>query len=221
MQCLRRRIAPRRHQIHAFLTGSPGRPNSRSDTTGRTPLRYRSAPLRHGQATVFEYAIRSPWMSRCAAQQICQPAVRRGLGLERSNTSAIRVCQPGPEAFQLAITSGGSRSDSRVRGFASLGRPRRTSCSPSYKSAPRFPSTSSCGTSSSLREVRLEPFRFSLMAMPHADDASGCPTWRPRQDHKSGIEPPDGNESVFPKVTAQVRSSVVWPSKNLFCPKHV
>ena len=39
------------------------------------------------------------------------------------STSAIRVCQPGPVAFQFAITSGGSRSDRSLRGFCNFGRP--------------------------------------------------------------------------------------------------
>ena len=41
------------------------------------------------------------------------------------STSAIRVCQPGPVAFQLAITSGGSRNDRSLRGFCNFGRPPR------------------------------------------------------------------------------------------------
>ena len=57
-------------------------------------------------------------------------AERRIPGLARSNTSAMRVCQPGPDAFQLAMTSGGKRIESSFLGFSSLGRPRRTSCLP-------------------------------------------------------------------------------------------
>jgi len=57
----------------------------------------------------------------------CQPEDRRALGVDFSSTSAIRVCQPGPVAFQLAITSGGNRSDSTIdtRIFSSSERPVR------------------------------------------------------------------------------------------------
>ena len=109
----------------------------------------------------------------------CQPEDRRDFGVDFSSTSAIRVCQPGPVAFQLAITSGGNRSDSSRRGCCNFGRPRRTSFSPRYKSAPAIHSSVISGGSLVTIEVRTEPFRFALMTMPHADDAPGrtarCP----------------------------------------------
>jgi len=109
----------------------------------------------------------------------CQLEDRRDLGVDFSSTSAIRVCQPGPVAFQLAITSGGNRSDSNLRGCCNFGRPRRTSFSPLYRSAPAIHSAVISGGSLVTTEVRTEPFRFALMTMPHADDAPGrtarCP----------------------------------------------
>lgn len=45
-------------------------------------------------------------------------------GRLRVSRSAMRVCQPGPLAFQAARVSGGSRSEMGVRGFPLFGRPR-------------------------------------------------------------------------------------------------
>ena len=42
---------------------------------------------------------------------------------------------------------------------------------------------------SSLGEVRTEPFRFTLMTMPHADDPPSGPTRRPNEHHQSRIKP--------------------------------
>jgi hypothetical protein len=107
------------------------------------------------------------------------PSDRRVLGVDLSSTLAIRVCQPGPVAFHLAITSGGSRSDRSLRGCCNFGRPLRTSFSPRYKSAPAIHSSVISGGSLVADEMRTEPFRFALMTMPHADDAPGrtarCP----------------------------------------------
>jgi hypothetical protein len=54
----------------------------------------------------------------------------RDFGVDCSSTLAMRVCQPGPVAFQEAITWGGNRRDRSCRGCCSLGRPRRTSFLP-------------------------------------------------------------------------------------------
>jgi hypothetical protein len=40
------------------------------------------------------------------------------------NVSAIRVCQPGPVAFQRANVSGGKRREIDVRALPDFGRPR-------------------------------------------------------------------------------------------------
>jgi hypothetical protein len=78
----------------------------------------------------------------------------------------MRVCQPGPVAFHLAITSGGKRRDSSLRGCCSFGRPRRTSFSPRYISAPAIHSSVISGGSLVGGEVRPEPLRFALMTLP-------------------------------------------------------
>ncbi len=47
----------------------------------------------------------------------------RHLGAERVSFSAMRVCQPGPEARQRSMTSSVSRIEIRSFGFAERGRP--------------------------------------------------------------------------------------------------
>lgn len=46
------------------------------------------------------------------------------LHIALSSTSAMRVCQPAPVAFQRASVSGGSRIEIAVRAFPDFGRPR-------------------------------------------------------------------------------------------------
>ena len=132
------------------------------------------------ERTVSERFDETPLQARLVIDAAdCQPEDRRDFGVDFSSTSAIRVCQPGPVAFQLAITSGGSRSDRSRRGCCNFGRPLRTSFSPRYRSAPAIHSSVISGGSFVIDEVRTEPFRFALMTMPHADDAPGrtarCP----------------------------------------------
>jgi hypothetical protein len=149
--------------------------------TDRSRRPYRQAnklPFQVERATLgFMKAFPSSGLVMTAAG--CQPEDRGDLGVDFSSTSAILVCQPGPVAFQLAITSGGNRSDRSLRGCCNFGRPRRTSFSPRYRSAPAIHSSEISGGSLVTTEVRTEPFRFALMTMPHADDAPGrtarCP----------------------------------------------
>ncbi len=133
----------------------------------------RNAKAHHDRAVSEPHADDVPQAQLVLAAVGCQPTVRRAFGMDFSSTSAIRVCQPGPVAFQFAITSGGSRSDRSLRGFCNLGRPLRTSFSPRYTSAPAIHSSVISGGSLEIAEVRPELFRFALMTMPHADNASG------------------------------------------------
>jgi hypothetical protein len=56
--------------------------------------------------------------------------------------SAIRVCQPGPVAFQRSITSAGNRNVRSFRGLAATGRPRFfTTMRPSISSVSSGPSS--------------------------------------------------------------------------------
>lgn len=57
--------------------------------------------------------------------------------------------------------------------------------------------------------------------MPHADDASSGPAWRPGHDHESGIQPPDGDESRLAVITPQIRASEMRAGKDFVGTTHV
>jgi hypothetical protein len=94
--------------------------------------------------------------------------------------SAMRVCHPGPDAFQRAMTSAGSRSEMSLRGFAERGRP------PFFTSALASISEVSSGSSryslalttcASTRarsdfKVRREALLFAGIGFPHAENVS-------------------------------------------------
>ena len=63
------------------------------------------------------------------------PPLTFAFGARFARTSAIRVCQPAPLAFQAAMTLVATRIDSSLLGSASFGRPRRMSVSPLRRSA--------------------------------------------------------------------------------------
>jgi hypothetical protein len=127
----------------------------------------------------------------------------------------MRVCQPGPVAFQRAMVCGGKRNESNCLGLASLGRPRRTSLSPSYMSAPAIQASVISGKASDSREEGTEFFRFAFMTVPHADDASCNAAWRPCENYKPRIEPTNGNESRLAVVFAVIRAGEMRSGKNL------
>lgn len=57
--------------------------------------------------------------------------------------------------------------------------------------------------------------------MPHANDASSRPAWRPSHDHESGIQPSDGDESRLAVIMPQIRASEMRAGKNLAGTAHV
>ena len=150
-------------------------PNRKPEFLTEVPgTRSGSTPYPHRDRTVSEPLTDAvPQAQLAVAATGGQPACRRNFGVDFSSTSAIRVCQPGPVAFQFAITSGGNRSDRSRRGCCNFGRPLRTSFVPRYISAPAIHSSVISGGSAKTAEVRPELFRFALMTMPHADNASG------------------------------------------------
>ena len=141
--------------------------------------------------------------------------------MDCSNTCAMRVCHPGPEAFQRAIVSGGSRNDRSLRALGNFGRPLRTSFCPSYRLAPEIHDSVISGGSTGLAEVRPEPFRFALMAMSHADDASGRASRRPDKNDESGIEPANRNETRLAVVSSIVDACEVESDEDLTGTAHV
>jgi hypothetical protein len=65
------------------------------------------------------------WLIDSCATRHCGPP--HGLHVNQTafdNASAIRVCQPGPVAFQRANVSGGNRREIDVRALPDFGRPR-------------------------------------------------------------------------------------------------
>lgn len=133
--------------------------------------------------------------------------VRRGAAF--SSASAMRVCQPGPLAFQRAMTCGGTRNDSSCRGLASFGRPRRTSLSPWYKSAVAIQSSVISGGSAS-REMGAEFLRFVFMTVPHADDASCNAARRPCEYDQAAVQPAGRDVARLAVVTPIVCTREVW-----------
>jgi len=199
-------------------SGAPTTRASSCSVTGSTATR--------SPSPITDPASCSPAQSRwaplfIAAAAGCQPEDRRAFGVDFSSTSAILVCQPGPVAFQLAITSGGNRNDSSRRGCCDLGRPLRTSFSPRYMSAPAIHSSVISGGSLAGGEVRPEPFRFALMTMPHADDAPGRTSWRPDKHDQSRIEHPDRHKSRLTVVEAVIDAREVNAREDLLRPAHV
>ena len=115
--------------------------------------------------------------------------------LLRESTSTMRVCQPGPLAFQRASTSGGRRKDIAVRGASLFGRPlgfnslraiALPKISGSTSRAGRARRKSSAvhgGLSGSVRTrlvfrlVFIEAY-FSLIRLPKADDVRPAFSWR-------------------------------------------
>src|SRR5712691_4791809 len=92
----------------------------------------------------------------------------------------MRVCQPGPVAFQRAMTSAGSRSEMSFLGLSERGRP------PFLTLARASMSDVSCGSSryslalttfASTRarsdfKVRREAFLFAAIGFPHAENVA-------------------------------------------------
>lgn len=57
--------------------------------------------------------------------------------------------------------------------------------------------------------------------MPHADNASSRPAWRPGHDHESGIQPSDGDKSRLAVITPQIRASKMRADKDFVGTTHV
>lgn len=144
----------------------------------------------------------------------------RGLGVDLSSTAAMRVCQPGPVAFHVAMTPGGRRKDSNRFGFANLGRPRRTSFRPRRRSASSIQESVISGASSRL-EVRTELFRFALMTVPHADNPACGSSRRPHEHLQSSIEPSCRNVTGLSVIEAIIDPREMKPGEHFPDTTHV
>ena len=132
----------------------------------------------------------------------------------------MRVCQPGPVAFQEAMTSGRSRRDNNFLGCANFGRPRRTTFRPRRRSASSIQDSVISG-GSSLDEMRTESLRFALMTMPHADDPAGGPTRCPNEHHQSRIKPPCRDVTRLSVIETIIDSREMQPSEHFPGTAHV
>src|SRR5687768_12389073 len=103
----------------------------------------------------------------------------------------MRVCQPGPVAFQRSITSAGSLNVSCLRGFADVGRPPRftvaranissvSSGSSSY--SPFLILCASTRARSDFKE-RRDAVLLSFIRFPHTEDVTVRATRRVADDH--------------------------------------
>jgi hypothetical protein len=92
----------------------------------------------------------------------------------------MRVCHPGPVAFQRAITSAGSRSEMSFLGFKERGRPpfltlARASISEVSWGSSRYsraPTTCASIRARSDLKVRREAFFFTVIGFSHAENVA-------------------------------------------------
>jgi hypothetical protein len=136
-----------------------------------------------------------------------------------SSTSAMRVCQPAPVAFQRASVSGGSRIEIAVRALPDFGRPRGLSIVLAML-APRISGNTSAagralekvafvhsGFSWIFRLVlglRFIAFGLAWIGFSQADYVDIAGTWR---EHK-GIEAPFDNAKRLKAVLSVVLAEI-------------
>src|SRR4029077_8813932 len=140
------------------------------------------------------------------------PAIVRSRYRVLVRRSAMRVCQPGPVAFQRAMTSAGSRSEMSFLGLSERGRP------PFFTLARASMSAVSCGSSryslalttcASTRarsdfKVRREAFLFAAIGFPHAENAATVPAWSVTNHHHASFEMPVTNDASLGIVLTRV-----------------
>jgi hypothetical protein len=117
----------------------------------------------------------------------------------------MRVCHPGPVAFQRAMTSAGSRSDISFLGFSERGRPpfftlARASVSDVSSGSSRYSLALTTCASTRARsdfKVRREAFLFAAIGFPHAENvATLAPRDVTNHDHASLEMPVTDNASL-------------------------
>src|SRR5688572_21106052 len=124
----------------------------------------------------------------------------------------MRVCQPGPVAFQRSMTSTGRRNVRSLRALPEIGRPRFfTTIRASISAVRRGPSTYSCGLiecwSTRLRsdpKERREARFFAGIGFPHANDVTSSVTRRIDDLHKSASQQAETDDSRLSVVLARV-----------------
>lgn len=121
--------------------------------------------------------------------------VARGSGV-LSRRLAIRVCQPGPVAFQRAMTSGGKRRLIICFGLTDLGLPAflktvRANISSVISGKSSYSSglmTCASTRRRSERKVRCEAGLLTIVGLSHAEDMTHCATRGVPDDHQAALE---------------------------------
>ncbi len=143
------------------------------------------------------------------------------LGAERLSFSAIRVCQPGPDARQRSMTSSVSRMDISRFGLAECGRPPLFS----FPRANISSVSSGSSTYSSSRIlcfatlVRFDPkdrrdaLLLSLICLPHTEYVTICTPWGVSHDNHPVRKHPEANEPLLPVVLERGRIYLRRPRK--------
>lgn len=135
----------------------------------------------------------------------------RGTGV-LARRSAIRVCHPGPVAFQRAMTSGGNRRLISCRGLAERGRP------PFFRVARSSISSVSSGSSSysealivwasdlarSDLEVRREAGFFTAIGFSHAKYVTSRTSWGVADHDQTSLEDAEADDPALSIILAQV-----------------
>jgi hypothetical protein len=117
----------------------------------------------------------------------------------------MRVCQPGPVAFQRAITSGGSRRLIICRGLTDLGLPAflktvLANISSVISGSSSYSSGWITCTSTRLRsepKVRREAGLFTFVGLPHAENMAHFPTRCVPNDHQAATKQPEADDSYL------------------------
>ena len=129
-----------------------------------------------------------------------------------ANRSAIRVCQPGPEARHRSITSGGSRSEMSCRGLGERGRPplfttaRDSISSVSSGSSLYSDGLMTCASTSFISEpeVGREAGLFTIIGLSHAEDVACCAALRVPDDDKSAAQASVADDPLLAVVLPDV-----------------
>lgn len=127
---------------------------------------------------------------------------------QRFSAALARVCQPGPVARSPSMTAASSRSVTWCLGDGDLGRPRRASVPPSYRSARSKNASVRTGASSGSVHVAPPELGFLDMSIPHRDNSSGIIARRPDQHHKTVLQIAGGDEprlAIIPPVIPRRR----------------
>lgn len=114
----------------------------------------------------------------------------------------MRVCQPGPVAFQRAMTSGGRRKLIICRGLADFGRPAflktaRANISSVISGSSSYSSGLMTCASTRLRsepKVRRKASLLTFVGLTHAENMAYCAARRVPDDYQAVLKYPEADD---------------------------